>query len=549
MAKPLRSLLFSFVLLALLLDVSYSWAASEISVEGERLVYEEAQGMARAEGDVRLAYEDLRMRTSFLEMDTERQIVRASSDGKTPVTLLWRGRRFEGDSMEFDFNSGRGLVRNAGGRVEHLLVRGKDLEVLPVDEALRRGLLSAKQVRGLEEGEIVGWWQHVEMTTCTEPRPHYRLTTKKLVVIPGERVIVKQPRVYIGERLIFTYPFDYIVSARRSSGVFLPMPRYDGTKGAGLGISGPLSWPSGQAELSVVAWSRINPEGNLALTQRLGDDLHLFMESSYSYSAVDDENRWRPSWGFRSERSGWFTEVLWSQRESIEVDDVAGEKRYEGTLWRDPQVTVKGPWWSDPASGGWWRLLGSWGRYDEEGLRSERRGAGLDLYGEGSQGATVRPFWRATYWYYDYDGDGSTPDNQKTTDLALGFNWSAGAVRLRSTYVRRWVEGSSPMRWDRYDEREAVYQRVTLPLSDEWELSLRGGWDLREDSLEEMLYQVRYEVDCLIWELTVRNDRAKGDDWAGLRLIIKAYPESPLQFQEKEIYEPGARPADLPVKN
>ena len=102
------------------------------------------------------------------------------------------------------------------------------------------------------------------------------------------------------------------------------------------------------------------------------------------------------------------------------------------------------------------------------------------------------------------------------------------------------------MRWDRYDESEILFQRVTFPVADQWELSLRGGWDLREDCLEEMVYQLRYEVDCLAWELTVRDDRVGGDNWAGLRLIIKAYPDTPLQFQQKEINEPGARPEGIP---
>ncbi|MDD4364332.1 MAG: hypothetical protein PHF19_01195 [Synergistales bacterium] len=545
MAKSLKRL--SLLILSLTLLACSAFASSstdQVTVEGERLVFDEAEGIARAEGDVRLSYEELRMNTPFLEMDTERQVVRASSDGTNPVSLFWRGQRFQGESIEYDFVSRRGLVRNASGKAERLIVAGEDLEVIPVEEALRRGIVTARQARGLEEGEVVGWWQHVSVTTCTEPRPHYRLTTKKLTVIPGERVIIKQPRVYIGETLIFTYPFDYIVSARRSSGGFLPMPRYDGTKGAGLGVSGPLAWSTGQAELSVVAWSKIDPEGSLLLTQRIGDSAAFFLESAYIYSEVDDDNRWRPRWGFRSDRSGWFTEVLWSQRESVEVDDVAGEKRYKGTLWREPQVTVEGPWWRDPASGGWWRLLGTWGRYDEEGLRTERKGAAIDLYGQGPASAAFRPFWRATHWYYDYDAAGS--DSQKTTDLALGLDWSAGEVQLRSTYVRRWVDGTSPMRWDRYDESEILFQRVTFPVADQWELSLRGGWDLREDCLEEMVYQLRYEVDCLAWELTVRDDRVGGDNWAGLRLIIKAYPDTPLQFQQKEIDEPGARPEGVP---
>ncbi|MBL3593234.1 MAG: hypothetical protein JMJ93_06940 [Synergistaceae bacterium] len=545
MAKALK-ILFLLLLLLLVLPASPAKAGegTAVTVEGEHLIYDEAHGRASAEGEVTLSYEDLTMSTPYLELDTERQLVRATSDGTRPVTLYWRGQTFQGESMEYDFVAQRGFVRNASGKVDQLVVAGEDLEVLPLQDALERGIVTAKEVRGLEEGEVVGWWQLVSVTTCQEPHPHYRLTTKKMVVVPGERVIIKQPRVYLGETLIFTYPFDYVVKARESSGVFLPMPRYDGKKGAGLGISGPLTWSTGQAELSVVAWSKIDPEGRLSVTQRLGDHTTFFLESGYIYSDVDDENRWRPRWGFRDERSGWTTELLWSQRESVEIDDVAGVKRYSGTLWREPQLTVEGPWWSDPASGGWWRLLGTWGSYSEEQVEAQRRGGAIDYYGEGAPLGTLQPFWRATYWYYDYDVPDA--DSQKTTDLAFGFNWSAGSLRLRSTYVRRWVDGTSPMLWDRYNETERVFQRLSVPFGDEWELSLRGGWDLREDYLDEMVYQLRYEVDCLAWELTVRDDRAGDDDWAGLRLIIKAYPDSPLQFREKELEEPGERPGGLP---
>ena len=237
--------------------------------------------------------------------------------------------------------------------------------------------------------------------------------------------------------------------------------------------------------------------------------------------------------------------MSWKQREAVEIEKQLG-KTYRGTLERDPEFILVGPWWSDGASGGWWRLRGTWGNYEEEGLRSERHGAGVEFYGEGT-GKGFVPFWKAKYMHYLYDRETVEGDDfQAVTEAAVGFEWPLSSLQMRTTYFRRWVSGGSPMEWDAEEEVEELYQKISVPLGNGWKFAARGGYNIDDSELQEMAYWVTYTLDCMEWELLVRDDLQNGDDWAGLRITILAFPDTPLGVGQKELEDRGARPKDLP---
>lgn len=522
--------------------------AEQVALEGDRILYDQAAGVATAEGNVEARFRNVRIFAAHLEMDTRSQTITATGQPGDPVTVMQGGRRLSGEKLVYDMQTRRGEMTRASGKVDSIFLRGRTLQVLTVEEAKREGSLSAGRAARAEPDEMVYTWEEVSVTTCPQFHPHYRLVTKKMVAVPGDRVVIHKPQVYIGETLLFTYPFDYVVDQKeRRATRFLPVPRYDSDKGAGLGIQVPYVWDNGEATLDIVGWQHVDPEGRLVVTQRLAPGWSTFLITAYEYDKSEDDSAWRPSWGMDYSRSpaGWHGRLLWSQRESVDLDDVAGVKDYEGTLWREPEFYLYGPWWRDPASGAYWRLAGTWGSYEEGAVEEDRRGLGMSVYQEWSAGSKVSPFARMDYWYYDY----ADADTQKVTDLAAGFRWGLGKVGLRSAYVRRWVEGSSPMKWDAYNEIERVYQRISVPLSTEWLISLRGGYDLIGEDLEEMLYEVKLDQGCLLWELTYRDDRDGNDDWAGLKLTVTAYPDSPLAFQDETVYIPGGRPKGVPGSN
>ncbi len=524
-----------------------SGPAEEVALEGDRIVYDQAAGVATAEGNVEARFRNVRIYASHLEMDTRAQEIRASGRPNHPVTVMQGGRKLSGEQLVYDMEARRGEMTRATGKVDSIYLRGRTLKVLSVEEARDEGVISRKRAEKADSDEMVYTWEKVSVTTCPQFHPHYRLVTKRMVAAPGDRVVIHNPQVYIGETLIFTYPFDYVVDQQqRKSTRFLPVPHYDSDKGVGLGIQVPYVWENGEAVLDIVGWQHEDPEGRLSLTRKLAAGWKAFLISSYEYDSGEDDSAWRPSWGLDyGSPSGWSARLLWSQRESVDIDDVAGLKNYEGILWRDPEFYLYGPWWHDPASGAYWRLAGTWGSYEEGTLEEDRSGVGMSLYQEWNGKGGLSPFARMDYWYYSY----KDADEQKVTDLAAGFRWGLGDVRLRSAYVRRWVEGASSMKWDAYNEIEKVYQRVSVPLSREWLLSLRGGYDLDGEDLEEMLYEVKLDQGCLLWELTYRDDRDGDDDWAGLKLTVTAYPDSPLAYGDETPYIPGGRPKGVPGEN
>lgn len=142
----------------------------------------------------------------------------------------------------------------------------------------------------------------------------------------------------------------------------------------------------------------------------------------------------------------------------------------------------------------------------------------------------IKPYWRLRYLWWDYDHE---DDLQEITSANVGFTWKAGIFSMRTAYLRRWVSGKSPMDWDDYDEREELYQTISMPVKGKWHLSLRGGYDLRDSHLDEMVYRVIYDEHCYQWEFVYVDDMVENDDWAGLRLTIKVYPKQPVFLNDR----------------
>ena len=73
--------------------------------------------------------------------------------------------------------------------------------------------------------------------------------------------------------------------------------------------------------------------------------------------------------------------------------------------------------------------------------------------------------------------------------------------------------------------------------------SLSPSFD--ESDLAEMVYKVGYEQDCMRWDLMYRDDRTGDDSWVGLKLTIKAYPETGLRLAGDDIFDPSKAPDKL----
>ncbi len=566
-----RRLILLAVALAFFVLVMPVWG-SEIemaTLDAEELVFDESKGVATAEGGASLKYQGIRMYADTLEMDTNTNKVRASSFGTKGVTIISGGKVLKGRSAEFDISSNEGVLYETGVALplkdsESLVyLKGDKVEVATVASARKKGWLPKKSGT-VSEDATIGRWEGVSVTTCPLPHPHYRLKAKRLVLIPDQRVVVQSPQVYIGDHLLFTYPFNYPVDLQghsRSGASFMPKLGYDSDKGAGIGLSGPFLWDKGGLNLTVMGWSKKGLEWRGRIEQELEPWLKIYGETAWEYDSTSDEKSYRPSWGFVAESEGWGLFGRWTQREVVKEELRAGTT-YKTTLWRMPEIELSSPWWqlSHGAPREYFRFKTVWGRYEETGKglpEVERLGLGGELYGKiDSPVSTWEPFWRVSYMDFRYDVSAGE-DRQKITNAAIGAVYrSPSGFEAGTAYVRRWVSGGSPFvlvktdksdAWDDYDEEELIYQKFGFSLSDNFHLELRGAYSLKHSTLDEMAYQLTYKNNCCYsWVLTYRDDRHEGDSWASLSFNLTAFPDNVVKFGDNELEDPFEEPKGLP---
>ena len=530
--------------------------ADRVQLDADRISFEESSGIAEAEGDVRISNAEMKLLAPFAKYDSGSQQISANSSPEKPVVLISGGRQLNGESLNYNLLTKRGTLTNPSGKIDELYVKGDVIQVMPLEELSKK---KSKKKSPDSREELAGRWLKTSVTTCGEANPHYRIETKELVVIPGKRVIIKKPRVYLGKHLVFVNPFDYILPANKDSkygkAKFLPKLGHEQSKGAGAGISIPYAWESGSLYMDALSWSKGLWEGEARLDQELPGGVHAWGLLKREYDKDRRLTLWRPQWGFDYSRSGWDFDVKWSQREIASVRKRSGtETRY--VLWRKPEINVKSQWQKDAASPGYYRLMGTWGRYEDatngQAPDVERLGAGVQLYGEFKTGSgSITPFYNTTYWYYRYNDDKF--ENHQILNGIFGVRWGVGNVGLETAYLRRWTWGGSPMEWDNYEPLEEVYQQVgiRIPANSKkqvwWEFKARGAYSITDDKLSEMVYKVAYDQHCLLWEAVYRDDLIADDDWVGLKLTIKAYPEHGTRLTGQELFDPFMSPDKLPV--
>jgi LPS-assembly protein len=509
-----------------------------VHLDADKVSFEESTGIATAEGNVRMTDSEISATAPYLEYDSVTQQVTALSSADGIVTLVSEGKRLSGDRLDYNLATRRGKMTQPNGKVNVFYVKGREIEVMPASDLRKKN-------KNAESDEIASVWRGASMSTCDYPHPHYRLEARTVTVLPGKRMIIRRPKVYLGDALIFFYPFDVSVPLRegrkKKKHSILPRIAYESDKGVGLGMSGAFDWGTGTLDVDAIGWSKGLWEGEALITQEIGENLSAYAGVDRKY---DDDSAlidWRPRWGLDYERNGWSASARWVERELLSIEKSAGVvTKY--TLWRKPEINISSPWFDDPAVGGRFRVFGSWGSYEDTRSRAGewfgRSGAGVQIAGEPGGSKNFQPFYNAYYLHYYYDGD---IYGQQIFDATLGVRWSLGDFNFSTAYLRRWAWGASPMSWDNYDPREDIYQELNFRLptgsKDEWwNFGLRASYSIDNENMTEVIYNVGYDQHCLLWEAVYRDDLLAEDDWFGLALTIKAFPGNKIGYSNNESY-------------
>ncbi len=127
---------------------------------------------------MRLRQDNVRIFSHRMEYDTVNQFAVATSRPGEVVTLLYGGNRFTGKTLEYDMEAGEGMLTDATGdlhagtRGGTVYIRGKNLEVVPLNSALEKKWITKRHTRRVkEEDQQVARWTDASMTTCPCRRP------------------------------------------------------------------------------------------------------------------------------------------------------------------------------------------------------------------------------------------------------------------------------------------------------------------------------------------------------------------------------------------
>ena len=520
--KNLKTALVIVIFLGFLFSFCSVVEAGEKTVElnADKIIYDDLSGTASAEGNAVLSYGDVMIYAERIDYDDETGKVIASSLPEKGVTLRNKSHALRGDRLLYDINTTEGVMYGAKTTVvidgKPVFIYGDNLEAIPYEIAVERKLISDK---GSFAGDYVIKWDNVSITTCTLDHPHYRLEAKRFIFTPGHRVVVKRPRLYLGEKYAFTYPFDYIINVKRDRSIkaaIFPYASYQSSKGVGVGFSGPITWDSGALSLGALYWSDIGFEWNVALEQRLGKDFSFYGELEYSWDRMWEEKKYRPDLSLRFDQPLWFVQLNWRRNQYMEIQKNV-DYQYRGELNTEPEILIGTPWQREGA--GWYRVSAMWGNYqattkNDSGVEvtdpwTGRLKVTADAYVEANAGPII-PFLNFSASAMFYNDDDSM--RQDVISAILGLRYNFGNVKLGTAYARNWVSGESPMNWDAEFDNEKIYQMLEIPLGKYFSFNVLGGYDLNASFLEEMNYTLRYLNDCMLWELTFRNDRNSGGE-------------------------------------
>lgn len=552
-------LLINFIWVLILSVVPAIASERDIKIDADSISFSQETGLATAEGNVSVHNQEMRLFAPYIQYDSTNNRLSAESDIRGSITFLTQSGRLSGEKLQYDLTTKSGYVLSPSGKIDHFFVKGKTLEIKPLKDVPN---VRNRKGKKIEDEDIYAEWTYASVSTCGRSAPHYRFEARSLIINEGISAIIRAPRVYLGERLLFSYPFDYYISLsesdKRHKQSIFPRVGYESKKGAGLGLSVGWGWDSGYADISTIGWTKGIWEADIKLTQDIAKDTYLYLDAMRKYDKDRDATLWRPALGLRTQYKGWQADLMWAQRQLVTMEKRSGrDSRF--VVWKKPDLNIISPWYDDAATSGQFRLLGSWGRYEDATAGPsdtyDRIGVGAQLKGEFLNSREVfQPFYNAVYWYYDYSGS-STKMSQKILDASVGFMWALGAVDMQTAYVRRWQWGRSPMEWDDMQDKEEIYHSIafSIPTSDKeisWKVGVRAAYDIEESKISEMVYKVAYDQHCMLWEAVYRDDMNGSDSWFGLNLSIKAFPDHAAHLGTSELFEPKDAPNNaVPLHN
>ena len=167
-----------------------------ITIEAEEITYDAATNVVTARGRVRVTHALFRLFADTMTFDLRTQVVTA--EGRVRL-IDAQGRELRGTRVVYAILRGEAIITLAETIVDRVYIRAE------------RGQGNAVRLT-VDEATI---------TTCDPTRPLYRITARRVEIIPGEELVARDASIWLGSVRVLTLP-TYRMSLREARGPRLP---------------------------------------------------------------------------------------------------------------------------------------------------------------------------------------------------------------------------------------------------------------------------------------------------------------------------------------
>jgi len=182
------SILFLLPFSILAKDSSPKGLASQpIIVNGDNVEYFTETQEVVAQGNVEIIYEGTKLTCKKLTVNTRTKQGIAEGNARLEDE---RGV-IEGERITYDFQNKTGTIVDAGFRANPYFGKARNIE-------------------RLDESEFIARYGHI--TTCSFDRPHYRIGSKQMGVLPGDKIQTRHDTLYLSSfPLLYLPRFDHVL--------------------------------------------------------------------------------------------------------------------------------------------------------------------------------------------------------------------------------------------------------------------------------------------------------------------------------------------------
>lgn len=207
---------FSFFI-QIFLFIFYNLCFSEeIILNAENVIYDRQKNRVFAEDNVSVKFKDISLNASFLEYDLESNILYIT----TQTILSYQGSKLFLDSLVYDMN------------LDTITALGFYVYYKP--------WYSLSKVAYINRQNFL--LKNAKVSHCEFKNPHYYFSSKKVLIIPKEKIKLYSPTLVIRKFPLLWMPY-YEISLKPSKTYFIVEPGYDSYNGGvikgkyGIGIS------------------------------------------------------------------------------------------------------------------------------------------------------------------------------------------------------------------------------------------------------------------------------------------------------------------------